>query len=68
MSNKLGFPIEWRAQKIAKKQARAKFTTTWSLVVVEMGDHFHLDFQTSHGGEFGLHNMGSTISKAIGTN
>jgi hypothetical protein len=38
------------------------------MLVVEVGDYFYHDFQTSHGHEFGLQNMGSTINKVMGTN
>jgi hypothetical protein len=51
----LGFPIERTTQKIVEKHAKTYFTTTWSLMlVVEVGDYFYHDFQTSHGREFGL--------------
>jgi len=42
----LGSTIEQTTQKIVENHARARFTTTWTLIsIVEMGDCFHHDFQ-----------------------
>ncbi len=42
---KLGFIVKWIVWKIGEKRVRTQFTSTWTLVVVEMGDRFHHDFQ-----------------------
>jgi hypothetical protein len=36
------------ARKIIEKYVKAKFITTWtSIIIIEMGDCFHHDFQVS---------------------
>jgi hypothetical protein len=73
----LGFIVEWIApRKIDEKHSRTQFITTWtSIVVVEMGEHFHRVFQTSlrvdsrkYMGWKWLHNMGLTTNKGLGMN
>jgi len=44
--SKLGFAIEWTTWKTIEKHAKAKFITTWILVVLaKVGGRFHHDFQ-----------------------